>query len=212
MRMMKTKLLLVIAVVGILFTSCQKEVSLQDDGGISTPNNSILGKWIFLGLNAKTNSSVSFTESGMALKSVALSDYDTKDNTGTLEVTAENFFFKGIGHTVNDEADVKTYVNGALVDQSIEPFDVTTPPADETYPYVRNNNDSLTFTDARAMLPDISGGTTPTPAGPIGARISILSDTLVLVVKSSLNNTVVQAGVPTTFTADFISTMKFKRQ
>jgi hypothetical protein len=212
MRKMKTKLLFLAAMTAILLTSCQKEVSLQDDGGTITPNNNILGKWNFLGLNAKTNSSISYTEMGFALKAVALSDYDTENNAGTLEVTADKFFFKGIGHTIDDEAEVLTYVDGLLLDQTVEPFNVTTPPTDDTFDYVRNNNDSLTFPNARAMLPDISGGSIPAPAGPIGARISILSDTLVLVTKSSIQNTVVQAGVPTTYFAEFISTMKFKRQ
>jgi hypothetical protein len=212
MKTIKTRTLFLLTVLTILFSSCQKEVSLQDDvNPTSTPNNAILGKWKFVGLNAKTITSISYVEMGMLLKAIALSDYDTKNNVGDLEITNDKFFFKGIGHTVSTDVEVQTYIDGVNYGTTMEHVDYTTDPADDTYDYVRNNNDSLTFINARAMLPDLSGGSTPTPPGPIGARISIVSDTLFLVVESSMKNTALNAGVPTTYTAQFRSTMKFKR-
>ncbi len=213
MKMRKTKTLYLICALGIFLVSCQKEVSLQNLGGQGNTNNTnITGDWKFIGLNAKTYTGIIISQGGESAKTVTVSDYNTENNAGTLKVTANQFIFTGISHTVNDEANVKTYLNGVLFDDSDMPFDVTTPPTDNTINYVRNNNDSLTFTNAMMTLPDPSGGTTSAPAGPLGARVSIVADTLTVFTKNSITETISQGGIPATFDIKFESTMKFKRQ
>ena len=196
--------------------SCQKEVSFQPGGGNGggTNNTNIAGDWNFIGSHAKTYVALSFSESGQDFKTITTSDYNTENNVGTLKVTDKQFIFKGISHTVSDEANSKTYINGLLFDERNEPFNATYPVTDQTMDYVRNNNDSLTFTNAFALLPDPSsgGGGTPVPAGPIGGKISLVSDTLKVITYYAAKETITQAGVPMTFEVKMEGTMKFKRQ
>lgn len=199
--------------------SCQKEVDFQDlppnqpggNGGGSNTTN-IIGNWNFVGSNAKTYAALSFSESGQDIKSITISDYDTENNVGTLIVSDNQFIFKGIGHIVDDEANSRTYINGILINDVTEPFNATYPPSDETRDYVRNNNDSITFTNMMANLPDPSGGVTSVPTGPMGGKIGWVNDTLTVKVNYGATQTITQGGIPATFEARIEGTMKFKRQ
>jgi hypothetical protein len=216
MKLMNVKTLFLIGAVGILLSACQKEVSLQNQTGQQpgggTNNTAITGDWNFVGSNAKTYVALSFSEAGQNFKTVTTSDYNTQNNVGTLKVTDKQFIFKGISHTVNDVANSKTYINGLLMDDTDAPFNATYPVTDQTMDYIRNNNDSLTFTNAFALMPDPSGGGTPVPAGPVGAKISVVSDTLTVITYYNAKETVTQAGVPATFEIKMEGTMKFKRK
>ena len=210
------KPILLICAIAAFLSSCQKEVSLQNQTGQQpggTNNTTITGDWNFIGSNAKTYVALSLSESGQDFKTVTTSDYTTENNVGTLKVTDKQFMFKGISHTVNDVANSKTYINGLLIDDRDEPFIATYPVTDQTMDYVRNNNDSLTFTNAFALMPDPSGGAgTPVPAGPVGARISLKSDTLTVITYYTAKETITQQGVPMTFEIKMEGTMKFKKQ
>ena len=214
MKLKHLKGLLLVGSVSTILIACQKEVNFQDlaGSGTGTNNTVITGNWEFVGLSAKTNVAINVSQAGQGVKAVTTSDYSSTDNTGTLTVTNNQFIFVGIGHKVNSVANVKTYLNGILFDNTDEPFDVVTPAADNTLDYVRNNNDSLTFTNAVAVLPDPSGGVAPIPAGPMGARINLKADTLTLVTKYAVSNTITQGGVPVVIDAKMEGIMKFKKQ
>jgi hypothetical protein len=216
MKTKNVKMLLLICGLGLFLAACQKEVDFQDlddqgggnNGGV---NGELVDDWNFIGLNAKTNTSVTVSEAGQQVKAVAFSDYVSENNVGTLKVTINQFIFAGIGHTINDEVNIKLYLNGFLVDNSDSAFNYTTPPSDNTIDYVRNSNDSITFTNAIMTLPDPAGGGSA-PAGPMGARISISGDTLYVTVKNSLDTTISQGGSPANLSAQYESTMRFTRQ
>lgn len=214
MKLKTIKILFLACGIGTLLTACQKEVDFQDLGGPGTGNNNtvITGNWNFTGLNAKTNTAITVAQAGQEVKAVTTSDYSSTNNTGTLTVTNNQFIFTGIGHTVNSVANVKTYLNGILFDNTDEPFDAITPPTDNTLDYVRNSNDSLTFTNGFAIVPDPSGGTTSVPAGPMGGRINVVGDILTLTIKSVVDTTFTQGGIPAVFDARLEGIMKFKHQ
>lgn len=215
-----------LAGVALLFASCQKEVDFQDlngtggnpggnpgGGGAGGGGNagSILGDYNFIGVSSKQENSVTVTQAGMTIKAVALTEYTSENNVGTLKITGDKFFFTGIGHTVNGTANVLTYIDGALFGLETEPYSQVTDPADQTYDYVRNNSDSLTFTNGFAMLPDASGnGMVPT--GPIGMKISMSNDTLTLVTKFAFTSSVNQGGVPGVIDVNADGIMKFKKK
>ena len=72
-----------------LLSACQKEADFQDSNNPSNGNNGeLIDDWNFVNLGGIVNTTVSFTESGLAVKAVAFSDYVSQNNTGTLEVTA----------------------------------------------------------------------------------------------------------------------------
>ena len=210
------KPVILICAIVVFLSSCQKEVSLQNQTGQQpgggTNNTAITGDWNFVGSNAKTYVALSLSESGQDFKTITTSDYNTENNVGTLKVTDKQFIFKGISHTVDDVANSKTYINGLLIDNTDAPFNATYPVTDQTMDYIRNNNDSLTFINAFALLPDPSGGSTPVPAGPVGAKISLASDTLTVITYYTAKETITQAGIPATFEVKMEGTMKFKRK
>lgn len=218
MKLQNVKQFFLLLFTGVSLVACQKEVNFQNEGsqgngnGNGTNNINIKGDWTFTGANAKTYAAITITEGTETLKSITTSDYDTQENTGSLTITDKQFIFTGIGHKVSDIAHSVTYYNGDLFDETDMPFEAVTPPTDNTSPYVRNTNDSVTLTTSLGMLPDPSGGLTPTPAGPLGMKISISGDVLTLVMKTAFSNTITQAGIPAFFDAKLESIMKFKRK
>lgn len=215
MRGKKFPLLFLVAL--IFFSSCQKEVDFLDLGGGPGPGTgntgAIIGDYNFVGLWSKQNNSVTTTQAGMELKAVALTEYTSQDNIGSLKITNDKFLFTGIGHKVQGTAIVLSYLDGVLIQQTSNPYEHVTPPADQSYDYVRNNSDSITFINGFANLPDASPGGTPTlPTGPIGARISFSSDTLVLYTKFDFTFNQNQAGVPVVMDVNVEGIMKFKKK
>lgn len=223
MKIEDIRTLLLIFIAGIFFTSCQKEVGFQDLNNGSTPgggngggtnNINITGDWNFVGSSAKTYAAISLTEAGQTIKSITTSEYETQNNQGTLQVTDKQFIFKGITHSVDDMAHSVTYLNGILFAETDAPFQAVYPVTDQTMDYVRNTNDSLTFSNAFALVPDLSGsgGTAPVPTGPMGAKINLSNDTLTLILNYKAIETIVQQGVPATFEARVEGISKYKKR
>jgi len=214
MKMKNVKKLLLICSVGLLLAACQKEIDFQDldgpGGGNNNNNFVITGNWNFVGLSANTNVAITVSQAGQEIKAITTSSYVGENNTGTLTVTDNQFIYAGIGFTANGTQNVKTYLSGLLVDNQTLPYNQTIPATDQTSDYVRNSNDSLTFTNALLTIPDPSGGNT-SPA-PTGARINITGDTLTVAMKSTANTTITQGGVPGLFDARLDAIMKFTRQ
>ncbi len=221
---MKLRILLWVAVAASLFTACQKEVDFQDlnnpggnPGGAGGNTDIVLtGNWNFISLGAKVSATIIASQAGQELKAVVLNDYATIPATvaGSLTVTSDQFKFIGIGHTVSGTLTSQTYLSGILIDNSTQPIEEETPPSDETLDYVRYSNDSVTFTNGMAMLPDPTGtgGVTPTPTGPLGGKLSLSGDTLSLLVKYDLSQDTNQGGIPAQMVFKAESIMRFKRQ
>ena len=174
MRLKIVKKVLLICGIGLFLAACQKEVDNQDLNGPGGGNNGgsngeLVDDWNFVGLHAITNTSITAAEAGQQVKFVAFSDFISDNNTGTLKVTTNQFIFTGIGHTVNDEINIKMYLNGFLLNSADSAFNYTAPPADNTIDYVRNSNDSLTFASAIFTLPDLPGGGSA-PGRPDGCK------------------------------------------
>jgi hypothetical protein len=207
------KKLLLICGIGLALIACQKEVDNQDlnGGNNGGANEELIDDWNFIGLRVLSNNVVSVAEAGQQVKIAAFSDFVTENNTGTLKVTTNQFILTGIGYTVNDEINIKMYLNGFLLNSADSAFNYTAPPADNTIDYVRNSNDSLTFNSAIFTLPDLPVGGSA-PAGPMGARINISNDTLYVTVKNSLDTTISQGGAPANLKSQNESTMRFTRQ
>ncbi len=210
-----TKLKIAFGIVALVagLAACQKEVDFQDLNG-SGPGGGgtidLIGNWNFVGLTAKLKATIIASQAGQELKAVVLNDYATTTATGTLTVTADQFKFIQLGHTVTGTLYYQTFLNGLLIDNQTEPINEVTDPSDDILDYVRNSNDSITFTNGFTTLPDPSG--TPAPTGPIGAKLSMSSDTLSVKIKTTLSQDASQGGVPAQVNFDIESTMRFKRQ
>ena len=208
-----TKLLLSLA---ILFTACQKEISYATDntsngsggtGGTGNTNN-VEGDYDFVAMSAHTESSITVDASGSEIKAVTISDYVTKENTGTMKITPDQFISSNIGYSIDTIVNIKTYLDNVLFDDSDVPFVGTTPPTNGTTPYVRNSADSITTTGFMGIPSDPSGAI---PAGPVGLKLSWSGDTLLLKVNTSFTQSVSQGGVPATMIASVKGTFKLKK-
>lgn len=209
MKLKNIKAVLPVVVAIVLFTSCQKEVNFQDGqnpGGGN--NNSILGDWDFVGLSATTNATITITSPLGDVKAITTSSYNSKNNTGTVKITAADFIYSNFGYSIDTTMNVKTYLAGLLVDNSDMPFAFTSPPTSDTTSYTRINTDSLSVIGF-AGVPDPTGAA---PTGPVGVRIAWSGDTLLLKVASSFTQNITQAGTPATLKATLTGITKLKRR
>ena len=211
-----TKLLLLSFV--IFFTACQKEIDYAtintsgNTGGTGNNNNStsnIEGDYDFLGMSAHTESAITVQESGSEVKAVTVSDYVTKENTGTMKITSDQFTATDLSYSIDTVVNVKTYLDNVLFDDSDVPFTGSVPATSGSSPYVRNSADSLTATGFLGIPSDPSGAI---PTGDVGLKLSWSGDTLLMKVNTSFTQSVSQGGVPGTMVASVKGTFKLKKR
>ena len=208
MRVRTSKLLLVSSLI-IAFASCQKEKDLQPGTGGSGNTNSIVGNYDFVGMVAHTQSTVTVSDQGQQLKSVTTSDYVTKQNVGTVNITATDFITNGLGYSIDTVMNVKTYIDNVLFDDSDVPFVGTIPPSSSSSPYTQVAADSIAVIGAFGASLDPSGST---PTGPVGLKLSWAGDTLLLRTNSSFTQNVAQNGVPGVLTGAVNGVIKLKKR
>jgi len=195
----------------IVFSSCQKEVNFQDGqnpGGGTGNNKNIIGDWDFVGLSATTNATITISSPLGDVKAITTSAYNSKNNTGTVKITAADFIYTNFGYEIDTTMNVKTYIAGLLVDDTDAPFAFTSPATSSTTPYTRINTDSLSVVGF-AGVPDPTGAA---PTGPVGVRIAWSGDTLLLKVASSFTQNINQGGTPATLKATLTGVTKLKRR
>lgn len=216
---MRTATKLLLLSLAIVFTACQKEVDYATGnnsggtggtGGNGSTNSTsnIEGDYDFVGMAAHTESSITVNTSGSEVKAVTVSDYVTRDNTGTMKITSDQFISTNLGYSIDTMINVKTYLDNVLFDDSDVPFTGSTPPTSGTTPYVRNSADSITATGFLGIPTDPSGAI---PTGPAGLKLSWSGDTLLLKVNTSFTQSVSQGGVPGTMVASVNGTFKLKK-
>jgi len=193
----------------VALISCQKEINYALPAPSATPGNTIVGDYDFVGLKAHTESTVAVSDQGQTIKSVTASDYVTKNNVGTTQITFNQFIGTGIGYLIDTTANVKTYVNNVLSEQLNVPFVKTVPPTNTVSPYIQITADSMTVTGDFGVLPDPSG---IAPAGPIGLKLSWSGDTLLLKVNSTFTQNVTVNGVPGVMTGTVVGVTKLRRR
>ncbi|HEY6505260.1 MAG TPA: hypothetical protein VIZ28_14900 [Chitinophagaceae bacterium] len=213
MRLNFIKTILFSFSIVLFLASCQKEISIdlgsQNGGGGGTGNNNnIIGDWDYVGMTATTNSSVTVPSPAGELKAVTVSGYTTKNNTGTVNITATEFIFTGMGYTIDTMSNVKTYLNGLLIGDQDVPFTMTSPPTNNTSPYTRINNDSLTVSGSFG----INNPSGLTPPGPHGIKIGWSGDTLLLRMVTSFTQSITQGGTSGTLDATLNGIIKLKRR
>ena len=215
MRLTVTKTILLFFTTSLLvLVSCQKEVDFQDGtqgggsggGGNSTQN--IAGDYDFLGMTAHTVSTVTANVGGDQLKTVTTSDYVTKANTGTVKITSNQFITTNMSYSIDTMMNAKTYINGALFDDSNVPFQANLPPTSSTSDYVRINADSITVTGSFGA-PNPSG---QAPTGPVGVKLSWSGDTLLMKVNTTITQTIVQQGIPAQLVGTVNGVTKLKKR
>jgi hypothetical protein len=125
MNYMGRPTILFFLILTIFFFSCQKEVSFKtppghpgpgNDGGENS-NNSIIDGWDYLGLMPHPEATIIFTEADEEVKTVTTSDYISKNNVGTIKITATEMIGDGIAYSVDTTMHVGTYIDNVLIDE-----------------------------------------------------------------------------------------------
>lgn len=191
-----------------LLSSCQKEVSFQQRDPVVNGQD-ITGEWRFVGAIAHTLSDITVTDGVDELRTVTVSDYVTTNNSGTFKFADNQFSYTDVSYSIDTIMNVKSYENGVMYDDSDLPFIMDAPPLTASSDYVRNTDDSLTFTNPVFTGMDPSGG--GLPAGPTGAILSWAGDTLQLRTVVSSTTTTSVSGFPAVMKARMDGMMRMVR-
>jgi hypothetical protein len=213
--MKKMRLLLLIPVLSAFVISCQKEADLQNDGpGTGTGSNNnrdIVGDYDFVGIDGDTKATIVFAPPLGNAKTVTSTKYTSTNNSGTIKITSDKLIYTDVAYSVNTTARTQIYLGNALLSEEDEPYEEENPATSGEETYVKNSNDSLTFTNAIFLADDPFQ--TNLPPAPMGARISWKGDTLLLRVKSTFSGPISQPGAPAgDFTGSVDGVMKLKKK
>jgi hypothetical protein len=166
---------------GLIVISCKKSNSP------STPTNAVTGTYTYVNMNVQSQETQS---EGNGIMAVAMANYITKNNTGTVQFTADSMVANGVGYSVDTSVITNFYLSGTLYAADTTAFTATMPATSTTQAYKLVSNDSLYFPN---------GGLIPTgltsAGGGQGARFVVSGDTLKLYTSASdTTSGVVQAG------------------
>ncbi|GGH60761.1 uncharacterized protein YdeI (BOF family) [Filimonas zeae] len=214
---MKKYLLLCVMAVITALTSCQKETSIDTYNPNETGNNggsngggngngngsgtdttkpgnpgntsSLIGTWIFTGMQAKLVSDMTMSVQGMGTRSVTTTEYTTTDNSGTITFTTDKATTKDIVYSVSTTSKAKIYVTGMETQDYSFPFAYTASASSGSNNYRTVNSDSLYFPGGGLVSVDVpnntgQNGTYPTQAA--GYKYKITGNTLTLSLNTNI--------------------------
>lgn len=179
-----------------MLISCQKETDFgtaQAGGGSGGTNNSIIGTWRFIEMEAKTESTTTLSAPFLGtLKTVAKSEYKTIQNGGTMKIEATKM--TGIDFTYSINTTVKGYVyeDNVLTDSIEAPLSFTLPPTNSTATYKKIGTDSIHIETGNFIQIQGSG---PVQSKPGGFRIKVEGDKLILTTIFSENKANNSGGI-----------------
>ncbi|MBC8032879.1 MAG: hypothetical protein H7Y03_01945, partial [Chitinophagaceae bacterium] len=143
--------------------SCQKELSETAAMTPLLPKDSITGNWKFIGLDIKSAIDVSTTITGIPASISIITDFLSKNNTGTLLIDSLNFNLSDFAYSVDTVSKITIFALGFPVSQD-EPLQFDAPPYTNSARYQLVGADSIHFPNGDfinlpddLMLPAITG-------------------------------------------------------
>jgi hypothetical protein len=201
LTMTRIKLLFPVAIICLFLISCSKEKSVDSStntpGGPGGSGNSLTGNWQLVGIHISTKAVIEMEDAGMDVKTITYSDYDTKDNQGTMKITTNTMESVNWGYSVDDVAIGYFYENDVLIDSLEFPLVVTTPATSFTNTYKLIGADSIAYQG--------------TAAGN-GARYKIENDILTITSYISTQSSGLEQGIPYTQTNSGKAVTRLQRQ
>lgn len=186
MRQVKHTLLACIS--ALLLISCQKELTMESSQGFGPgqggANNTLQGKWKFIGMYAQTQAIVELNDGVDVLKTITASEYNTKKNTGTMEIDAVKMTNTNFGYEIDTLARGLVYENNVLVDSLSLPLNFVLPPSSSVSPYTKVSSDSLTFPPGQF----VSMGTSSPLSQPTGVKLKFQGDKLLMTVNVAVTD------------------------
>lgn len=186
--MIKLKHTLLACISALFLISCQKELTMDSSLGVGSgqggTTNNLQGNWKFLGMYSQTQAVVELNDGVDVLKTVTLSEYNTKKNTGTLVIDASKMTATNFGYEVDTLAKGFVYDNNVLVDSMLVPFNFVLPPSNSVAPYTKVSSDSITMGPGQFLS---MGGSAPLTQ-PTGVKIKYQGDKLLMTINVSVTD------------------------
>ena len=163
--------------------------SLGLPAGSTTPN--LNGNWKFLGMHSKTESIVELTDGVDLLKTITLSEYNSTNNTGTLDIDATKMTSTNFGYQVDTVASGFIYENNVLIDTVSAPFSFILPPSNSVSPYTKVSADSIYFTGGQFVN---MTGTAPLNK-PTGVKLKFQGNKLFMTINLTVTDVQTVLGI-----------------
>jgi hypothetical protein len=208
--MTRIKLLFPVAMICLLLVSCSKEKSVDSStgtpGGPGSGSNSLLGNWKLVKIHISTKAVIEMNDAGIDVKTITYSDYDTKDNQGTMKVTSNKMENIGWSYSIDDVATGYFYEDDVLIDSVEFPLVFTTPTSNTSVNYKLIGADSIYYESGGTV--EVGGGTSF--SGPGGGRYTIDNDILTITTHYNGKTSGSNQGIPFTQTnsAKAVSTLQ----
>jgi hypothetical protein len=183
-----------LAAIGLIFltmVSCKK-----DNNGGGSGGGALQGQWNLVSMQAQTQSTQQYVESGIAFKTVTLSEYTTTNNAGTVTFSTDSAITKGLAYSVATTANGAIYENGQVINTTQVPFNFTLPPTNSSSKYQLIGKDSVYFPAGGLIVAVGSSGSQPTVGS--GGRYVISGNTLTLTLHVNQSSTQSISGVAIT--------------
>lgn len=205
--MKQVNCIVLLCICSLFFVSCQKELSMDSSLGGSN-NASLTGNWKFIGMHSKTESIVELSDGIDVLKTITLSEYYSKNNTGTIVIDDSKMTGTNVGYEIDTIAKGFTYENNILIDTVSAPFYFIVPPTNSVSPYTRVSADSLYFTGGQFAT--LTGPATPT--NPVGVRVQFKDDKILLTVKLAISEVQNVLGIRQSKKQSLILVLTYQKQ
>jgi hypothetical protein len=194
------KFLLPMVLFCFAITACQKEISHLDEDGGGTGNdsssNTLIGNWNLISVDAKTQSTTEIDFLGVHSKELALFDYVTQNNTGTISFSDTELTATGLSYTISGIIQSYYYEDDVLIDSFQTPQNFTIPATNSTASYQRIGADSIYFPGGSF----VNIGDTLLTSAPTGGRLSFNGDALTIIQTFLQDTTIDFLGIPTNIT------------
>lgn len=200
-----------VVLASVFMVACQKEVSVDTLGGNGNggggTNSTLIGAWKFIDMNVVSETTVEESDGALVAKATNLSDYVTRNNTGTISFSDTKMTYTGLGYSIVDTVLTKLYLNGLLVNETETPFNFDVPPMSAENSYTRISSDSLYFPTG-GLTPSFNGGASQ----PGGAKLRFEGNKLYMTTTGENTQTTVDQGVTTTQKVSVKAVITLQRQ
>ena len=143
--------------------ACQKETSI-DTLGHAGGSKAEVGTWKLLSMRGITSQTIEFNDGFDDVKTVAVSDYTSINNEGTVKFDGSTMTGSGLAYSIDDSGTVYLYTNGSLDDSLEFPIQAIIPPTNSTATYKKIGTDSI-FVQSGVFTSVGSGGATQSSSG-----------------------------------------------
>jgi len=187
-------------ITALIFTSCSKDNSEPSAGNIQ-------GTWKITSMHAKTSSTLEFNYGGESGKNITTTEYDTKNNTGTLTIDASNWVFNNIGYSVTTIAHTIQTQNGQVVADTDIPLNLNIASYNGTTGYEITGDSVFLYNGFFSV-----DGSASTAQAPTRGKISINGNTMTFTEHATIHENQMMSGIPFEKTGIADGVMTFERQ